>query len=127
MLPPIEHETNTTIPVYEEAKTETVRALIKETSFTERAIIKDLLRLEHYATNQLRDTREAMDLRHLTQRYPDHAAAILAEVDSTPEPTLDERESKMRRNHRELRIRRQYEHLKERIERESWKRAGGLE
>jgi hypothetical protein len=90
MFPPIEHETRS-IVVYEDAKTDTVRALIRETPFRERAMIKDLLRLEHYAINQIHDTREAMDLRRLTERYPEHAEAIFAQAEQPIEPS-DERD-----------------------------------
>ena len=125
MYPPIEYETETTL-YYEEARTDTVRSLIRITPYRERFLINDLLRLEHYATNPLQSAREAMDLRHLTQRYPDHAAAILAEIEQERTPA-EERAARMKRNRRAARIRRAHERLREQLERESWERAGGLE
>ena len=107
---PIEYET--AIPSYEEARTDVVRSLIRETPFRERAIIKDLLRLEHYATHRLADAREAMNLRRLTERYPEYAAAIAAELEG-----FDESDPK--------RLRSEHARIRERLERESWMRAGG--
>lgn len=111
---------------YSNAKSTLVKALIKQTDFSHRQKIDDLIALEDFILGGMRGHNSKEFFEHLKKKYPNEYAEIFQEL--KPEElkrAQDEERKKKEEKEREERFWKEKEAQLAKEEEEDWRRSGG--